>query len=335
MPPLDVKVRIFVKAPWVHLPLRNTDVRAFCSLESTVPFADDPWQPVEDRAVTQGFVYPFPTQESTSTLQLLRQQHTPMRTVQPYGLIHNAPPLTPIEPLLVPVQLQICNLGLPTSLRPHHTTVASHIDIPPAVGGHSHSYVPPAFEGHLHNSSASHVMFANEPSSPSTLDTFQRCGESQKAAYVSRRENLSLPWKGQSNAKHKQYSSSGKQIAKPLTLYNFFFRVERNRLVQEASSVTGETVLDPNVTLQEFYTGVLRDQSRFMEQVLLDQWTRDPSKKRKHQKVHGKISFETMSRLIAANWQALPDSVKDVFRQIAARDQRRYDQEVRNAAATS
>jgi hypothetical protein len=322
MPPLDVKVRIFVEDPRVYLPLRITDVCAFCSLESTVPFADDPWQPVGDRV-----------QESTSTLQLLRQQHIPMHSIQPYGLIHNAPPLTPMEPL--PLQLQIGNLGLPTSLRPHHTTVASHIDIPPAVGGHSHSNVPPAFEGNLHDSSASHVMFANEPSSlqaPSTHDTFQRCTESQNAAYVSSHENLSLPLKGRSNAKHKQYSASGKRIAKPLTLYNFFFRVERNRLVQEASSVTGETVLDPNATLQEFYAGVLRDQSRFMEQVLLDQWTRDPSKKRKHQKVHGKISFESMSRLIAVNWQALPDSVKDVFRQISAGDKSRYDHEVRNAA---
>jgi hypothetical protein len=135
-------------------------------------------------------------------------------------------------------------------------------------------------------------------------------------------------------AKQRKQSLDAKRsrIARPLTLYNFFFRVERSRLIEEISANVNETTMDPALSLQEFYASVLRDPSAFIEQVLQDHWSRDPSQKRKHQKVHGKISFESLIQLIPANWNLVPDLVKDVFRQIAARNLRRYDNEVQNDA---
>jgi hypothetical protein len=104
------------------------------------------------------------------------------------------------------------------------------------------------------------------------------------------------------------------------------FRVERSRLIEEMSVNANETTMDPALSLQDFYASVLRDPSAFIEQVLQDHWSRDPAQKRKHQKVHG----SRLTRCIAANWNAVPDLVKDVFRQIAARNLRRYDNEVQN-----
>jgi hypothetical protein len=253
-----------------------------------------------------------------------------------HGPFHNGPPLNPIEPPMLPVQYQQVNPGVSTSCMLHHPTGPFHSYIQPALGGHVHGYIPPALGGHSHESYA--TTLANAPSlllqTTTTTVTAQHDIKSQNTSCESSRRNLSPPLKGRSSTKRKQLShaTTGRKIATPLTPYNFFFRVERNRLLQQVSCATGETVAEPNVALQEFYAGVLRNQDAFIEQVLQDQWSRDPSQKRKHQKVHGKISFESMSRRIAASWQALPDSVKNVFRQISDCDHRRYDEEVRNTA---
>jgi hypothetical protein len=84
----------------------------------------------------------------------------------------------------------------------------------------------------------------------------------------------------------------------------------------KASASTADHALSSN----EFYARVLSNQSVFAELVLQDQWGRDPTQKRKHKKVHGKISFASLTKLISANWQVLPDPVKEVFRDISARD---------------
>jgi hypothetical protein len=234
----------------------------------------------------------------------------------------------------------------------------SHSSIPSDFGGHPHGYVVlPTCGGNGHDSSTNRgLLLANDPSwlqTRAAIDAFHhrnmKSSRSATAATCCARckNNLGrslLKCPSVTATKCKQCLASGSGIARSLTLYNFFFRVERNRLLQEVVSsssssgvvVTGETVVvvDPNVSLQEFYAGVLCHPIAFIEQVLQDQWSRDPYQKRKHQKVHGKISFESLSRRIAANWQALPDSVKEVFRLISACDQRRYDQEVRNASSS-
>jgi hypothetical protein len=115
------------------------------------------------------------------------------------------------------------------------------------------------------------------------------------------------------------------RLRRPLTAYNFFYRVERKRLLQEKSNETSDAVTD-SILLNEFCGRILSDRSTFIEQVLQDQRSRDPSVKRKHRKVHGKISFQTLAQRIGANWQASPNSVKEVFRDVSDRDSRRCKQ---------
>jgi hypothetical protein len=321
-------------------------------------FTQDPLQPDRDTTLTHG-------------------TYTAISTYHSYGLFHNSmTQLNPIKSTLLPVQLQPANPGSSsTSFMPQqHRIIASqtgmyaalggnlHGSIPSDFGGHPHGYVVlPTCGGNGHDSSANHgMLLANEPSwlqTRAAIDAFHHRNnnnnnnnmKSSRGATAATccarcKNNLGRsPLKCPSvTTKCKQCLASGSGIARSLTLYNFFFRVERNRLLQEVVSssssggvVTGETVVvvDPNVSLQEFYAGVLCHPRAFIEQVLQDQWSRNPYQKRKHTKVHGKISFESLSRRIAANWQALPDSVKEVFRLISACDQRRYDQEVRNASS--
>jgi hypothetical protein len=114
---------------------------------------------------------------------------------------------------------------------------------------------------------------------------------------------------------------------RPLSPYNFFFRVERNRILHEMSNQASGCAADPTLSSNKFYARALSNRSVFMEQLLQDQWSRDPSQKRKHRKVHGKISFASLTQLISANWQALPEPVKKMFRDISACDHRHHNQE--------
>jgi hypothetical protein len=232
---------------------------------------------------------------------------------------HNALPSTPIEATTLSAHFQHVNNGVSTSssfLPQHPTTTASH------------NYMSPVFGRHPYASDTSNVQCSNEPGSLQNTTTFDSLQMRQKAARFSTIRRSSQKYR--SVAKQRKPSSDAKRshIARPLTLYNFFFRVERSRLIEEISIYANETTIDPASSLQEFYASVVRDPSTFIEQVLQDHLSRDPSQKRKHQKVHGKISFESLTHLIAANWNAVPDLVKDVFRQIAARYLQRYDNEV-------
>jgi hypothetical protein len=82
----------------------------------------------------------------------------------------------------------------------------------------------------------------------------------------------------------------------------FLFRVERNLIEEMSNKASDTTAADPTLSMQEFYAGILRNQSAFIDQVLHDHWwSRDPIQMSKHHKVHGKISFQALTRRIAAN----------------------------------
>jgi HMG (high mobility group) box len=112
--------------------------------------------------------------------------------------------------------------------------------------------------------------------------------------------------------------------AKPLTAYNYFFRFERERLLMCDFADTGEA---PGV-FNDYHKWTQDNTLEFQRKVLADQWNRDPTVKRKHCKSHGRISFASLSKHIAASWKKLPDSAKSVFREIAAADYQRYKTEM-------
>ena len=110
-------------------------------------------------------------------------------------------------------------------------------------------------------------------------------------------------------------SSSGDVLPplRALSAYNFFFRDERERILD----------------------GVEPDWSESKQQRLLgEHWFQDRSKKRRHRKTHGKIDFTSLSKLISSRWKELPDHRKDFYRQIASRDFARFKQESRPTRST-
>lgn len=103
---------------------------------------------------------------------------------------------------------------------------------------------------------------------------------------------------GVSRAKTKSSSSLSPRTAPVLMVYNFFFRYQRGCILQTLSSIDGDDfeaagddlisrTVDENVPGNETcYTEILQYQA-FAEQVLLEQWSRDPKVKRQHRKSQG------------------------------------------------
>jgi HMG (high mobility group) box len=92
-----------------------------------------------------------------------------------------------------------------------------------------------------------------------------------------------------------------------LSAYNFFFRDERDRIING-----GE---------HEFT-------STKKQKLLSEHWFRDRSVKRRHRKTHGKIAFTTLSKVISQGWRDLPEDKKAFYREVAAEDLDRYQREL-------
>lgn len=92
-----------------------------------------------------------------------------------------------------------------------------------------------------------------------------------------------------------------------LSAYNFFFRDERDRILNGGEQ---EFTSDKETALLQAH------------------WNTDRTKKRRHRKTHGKISFTTLSKLISQRWKELSADEKDFFRQVASKDWERYQKEL-------
>lgn len=92
-----------------------------------------------------------------------------------------------------------------------------------------------------------------------------------------------------------------------LSAYNFFFRDERDRVLNGGDQELNEAKA---------------------AQLLQAHWSRDRTAKRRHRKTHGKIDFTTLSKLISSRWKKLSQDEKEFYRQVAARDWERYQKEL-------
>jgi hypothetical protein len=110
--------------------------------------------------------------------------------------------------------------------------------------------------------------------------------------------------------KRSQYNKSCDNTPGPLralSAYNFFFRDERDRILNNKE----------------------HDWSKEKEDALLQgHWNRDRSEKRIHCKTHGKLSFTALSKEVSRRWKALPNKQKDFYRRVAQRDWKRYEKEL-------
>lgn len=101
--------------------------------------------------------------------------------------------------------------------------------------------------------------------------------------------------------------SAQPQPFRALSAYNFFFRDERDRIING-----GE---------YEFSTAK-------KQKLLTGHWFRDRTVKRRHRKTHGKIAFTTLSKVISQGWRDLPEDKKAFYREVAAEDLDRYQREL-------
>ena len=113
-------------------------------------------------------------------------------------------------------------------------------------------------------------------------------------------------------------TKGGKQAEplRPLSAYNFFFQAERDKILN------GALCQD-----DDWSEARKRD-------LLRAHWTRDRSKKRRHRKSHGRISFVELSREISRRWKTLAENHKEFYRQVAATDFARYQREIKEMTDT-
>jgi HMG-box domain len=123
-------------------------------------------------------------------------------------------------------------------------------------------------------------------------------------------------------------------LVRPLSAYNFFFQFERSRLLQhdDIGDTTDESGPLPLECLAH-YKLTVDNSSDFQQHLLKQQWSRDPTVKRKHVKSHGRISFSDLSKRISAGWRQLPTTAKEVFYEIARTDLQRFTREKKLHAA--
>jgi hypothetical protein len=93
---------------------------------------------------------------------------------------------------------------------------------------------------------------------------------------------------------------------RPLSAYNLFFQLERERLV------SGDP--EKNVLLEDI--SAVCDQHK------------QKKAKRKHRKTHGKIGFADLARTIAARWRNLKPQTKSMYEGCASTEKARYQKEV-------
>jgi hypothetical protein len=127
---------------------------------------------------------------------------------------------------------------------------------------------------------------------------------------------------------------------KPFTSYNFFFFLERERIVEQirndkvCNGSFGDIVDDLDSLTAEsihYYSDPTVWSTKnvaLQDSILKIHWNRDRGIKRKHRKTHGVITFSELTKLISNAWHALPANAKEFFNLISCKDSERYIREL-------
>lgn len=98
---------------------------------------------------------------------------------------------------------------------------------------------------------------------------------------------------------------------RPLSAYNIFFQMERKRMVSDE-----EDPSESSSHRRPFTRAEVLGKDSYTECV--------PRSKRPHRKVHGKITFQDLTKIIVTKWKNLDDSERELFVQRAEEEKRLY-----------
>ena len=109
----------------------------------------------------------------------------------------------------------------------------------------------------------------------------------------------------------------GEKPKRPLSAYNFYFQLERERIINSSDEDRDLTVI---YTVDDVARLTLTQQRKAKEN--------KPKEKRSHRKTHGKISFGDLARTIANKWKQLDKTAKEIFEGSASIEKERYRKEL-------
>jgi HMG-box domain len=136
-----------------------------------------------------------------------------------------------------------------------------------------------------------------------------------------------------SAGKKRSWKKPSDKPKRPLSAYNIFFQLERERLVKEGISTDRDSVI-PKYTAEDVQraceksankgTGQQDDDDNVVDPVKAAEIAAAEAAKRKHRKTHGMIGFADLARTIAKGWKNLSAEDRVVFEERAAIEKESY-----------
>mmetsp|Transcript_11106 Transcript_11106/g.16833 ORF Transcript_11106/g.16833 Transcript_11106/m.16833 type:complete len:579 (+) Transcript_11106:150-1886(+) len=146
----------------------------------------------------------------------------------------------------------------------------------------------------------------------------------------------------------KRYS--GDMPRRPLTAYNFFFSEEREIILAQLPDEEGtpdekenvksekegestevnpvDKILSKMRTLDDEEMGDLKSKIRTNTERMLKIHKESDRVKKSHKKVHGKIAFQHLAKIVGQRWRNLPADEKKYYEDLASKDSNRFNEQL-------